>query len=71
MPLYRTSGKILVVDDEPLIRIYLRDIIEAYGFTAVEAGDADAFYEVVAKDNDRRRICGLSPIYTILSLLGQ
>jgi len=38
---------------------------------AVEAGDADAFYESVAKDRDRRRICGLTPIYTALSVLGR
>ncbi len=33
---------------------------------AVVAGDARAFYESVAKDGDRRRICGLSPIYTLV-----
>jgi hypothetical protein len=38
---------------------------------AVEAGDADAFYEAVAKDGDRRRICGLTPIYTALQVLGR
>jgi predicted class III extradiol MEMO1 family dioxygenase len=37
---------------------------------AVEAGDADAFYAAVAKDGDRRRVCGLTPIYTILNVLG-
>jgi hypothetical protein len=38
---------------------------------AVGTGDPQAFYESVAKDGDRRRICGLSPIYTLLSVLGQ
>jgi AmmeMemoRadiSam system protein B len=33
---------------------------------AVEAGDADGFFESVRRDGDRRRICGLSPIYTLL-----
>ena len=33
---------------------------------AVEAGDADGFFESVRGDGDRRRICGLSPIYTLL-----
>ena len=33
---------------------------------AVEAGDADGFFESVRRDRDRRRICGLSPIYTLL-----
>jgi len=36
----------------------------------VEAGDADAFFDSVRRDNDRRRICGLSPIYTLLRALG-
>jgi MEMO1 family protein len=36
---------------------------------AVEAGDAVAFFESARRDNDRRRICGLSPIYTLLRTL--
>jgi AmmeMemoRadiSam system protein B len=36
----------------------------------VAAGDAEAFFESVRRDNDRRRICGLSPIYTLLRALG-
>ena len=36
----------------------------------VEAGDADGFFESVRRDNDRRRICGLSPIYTLMRTLG-
>ncbi len=35
----------------------------------VEAGDARAFFESVAADRDRRRICGLSPIYSLLRVL--
>jgi MEMO1 family protein len=37
---------------------------------AVEAGDAAAFFENARRDNDRRRTCGLSPIYTLLRALG-
>ena len=37
---------------------------------AVAAGDPGAFYGAVAADADRRRICGLSPIYTFLRALG-
>jgi AmmeMemoRadiSam system protein B len=33
---------------------------------AVEAGDADAFFDDAARDGDRRRVCGLSPIWTLL-----
>jgi len=36
----------------------------------VEAGDANAFFDCVAADEDRRRICGLSPIYAVLHALG-
>ena len=36
---------------------------------AVAAVDSRAFYESVAKDGDSRRICGLSPIYTLLRCL--
>ena len=34
---------------------------------AMEAVEAASFYEVVLAENDARRICGLSPIYTLLS----
>lgn len=37
---------------------------------AVEAADARAFFESVERDDDRRRICGLSPIYALLRTLG-
>jgi hypothetical protein len=36
---------------------------------AVERADADAFFESVARDGDRRRICGLSPIYSLLCMI--
>lgn len=36
----------------------------------VQAGDAEAFFESARADNDRRRTCGLSPIYTLLRALG-
>jgi AmmeMemoRadiSam system protein B len=36
---------------------------------AVEAGDPRAFFAAVAADGDRRRICGLSPIYALLRAL--
>jgi len=37
---------------------------------AVERADADAFFASVARDGDRRRICGLSPIYSLLRMVG-
>ena len=36
---------------------------------AVEAADAEAFFECARRDHDRRRVCGLSPIYTLLRAL--
>jgi hypothetical protein len=36
----------------------------------VEAGDADAFFESAARDGDARRVCGLSPIWTLLKATG-
>jgi AmmeMemoRadiSam system protein B len=36
---------------------------------AIESGDPAAFFEAVAADGDRRRICGLSPIYSLLRVL--
>ena len=37
---------------------------------AVEAGDADAFFENAARDGDARRVCGLSPIWMLLRATG-
>jgi hypothetical protein len=38
---------------------------------AVEAGDADAFFDDAERDGDRRRVCGLSPIWTLLRANGR
>ncbi len=38
--------------------------------TTVVAGDADAFFRTIQAERDRRRICGLPPIYLTLRLLG-
>jgi hypothetical protein len=37
---------------------------------AVEAGDAGAFFDEAARDGDRRRVCGLSPIWSLLRATG-
>ncbi|MBI1848641.1 MAG: AmmeMemoRadiSam system protein B [Candidatus Rokubacteria bacterium] len=36
---------------------------------SITGGDARAFFDAVAADNDRRRICGFSPIYALLRTL--
>jgi hypothetical protein len=38
---------------------------------SVCAGDSRAFYQQIADEQDRRNVCGLSPIYLTLRLLGQ
>jgi hypothetical protein len=38
---------------------------------AVSDGDPRAFFDAVARDGDRRRICGYSPIYATLRVLGR
>jgi AmmeMemoRadiSam system protein B len=35
------------------------------------AGDAEAFYQRIKADDDRRNVCGLAPIYLTLRLLGE
>ncbi len=59
-------------DAEPVSAAVLREVEHADRamLEAVTAGDARGFYESVARDGDRRRICGLSPIYTLLRTLG-
>jgi predicted class III extradiol MEMO1 family dioxygenase len=49
----------------------LREIEEAdrQMLAFVEAGDAEGFFRAVAKDGDRRHICGLPPIYVMLRIL--
>jgi AmmeMemoRadiSam system protein B len=39
--------------------------------STIASGDAEAVFDVVKRDGDRRRICGLAPIYLALRLLGE
>lgn len=49
----------------------LREVADADRemLAAVEAGDSEAFFHSVAGGGDRRRICGLPPIYAALRVL--
>ncbi len=38
---------------------------------AIAAGDANRFYEAIARVNDRDRVCGFAPIYLLLRYLGE
>lgn len=55
------------VSPEDLRRIEAEDRLL---LATVTAGDAGAFFESARSDGDRRRTCGLSPIYAALRLLG-
>ena len=37
---------------------------------ALEQVDAAGFFQQIAKDNDRRRVCGFAPMYTFLETIG-
>jgi AmmeMemoRadiSam system protein B len=59
-------------DPEPVSQVE-RGRIEAEDramLAAVETGDAAAFFESARRDGDRRRVCGLSPIYALLRATG-
>jgi hypothetical protein len=58
-------------DPEPNTAESLRDveILDRNMLSEVVAGDPLAFYGAVSFDGDRRRICGLSPIYAFLRAL--
>jgi hypothetical protein len=58
-------------DPSPVTPARLRQIEAADRemLAAVESGDAEGFFRSVARDGDRRHICGLPPIYAALRLL--
>ena len=58
-------------DSRPMTPGQLREVADADRemLAAVEAGDAEALFRAVARDGDRRRICGLPPIYAMLRIL--
>lgn len=58
-------------DPDPNTEISLANVERADRtmLEAVVAGDARGFFAQVAADRDARRICGLSPIYSLLRLL--
>jgi AmmeMemoRadiSam system protein B len=55
-------------DPRPVTPGQLREVAEADRemLASVEAGEPEAFFRAVARDGDRRRICGLPPIYACL-----
>ena len=59
-------------DPEPISPEELKRVAREDGemLATVEAGDAAAFFDSAARDGDRRRICGLSPIWALLRATG-
>jgi hypothetical protein len=58
-------------DGEPITEDFLK-WVEAEDDRLVErlaARDAPGFFHEIAKDQDKRRICGFSPLYTLIHLL--
>ena len=58
-------------DPRPMTPGQLREVadVDREMLATVEAGDAENFFRSVARDGDRRRICGLPPIYAALRVL--
>jgi hypothetical protein len=58
-------------DAVPLTRSRLEEVErgDAEMLENIRRADADGFYRQVMADSDARRICGLAPIYFVLSLL--
>jgi AmmeMemoRadiSam system protein B len=58
-------------DAEPVSRWLLArvDRADREMLAIAAAGDAEGFYQNVMGDGDRRRICGVAPIYSLLRLL--
>jgi two-component system, response regulator PdtaR len=54
---------IMIVDDEPLIRMHARQIVEQAGYSAVEAADADHALELLSDD-------GVSVVVTDVQMPG-
>lgn len=49
----KRAKRILIVDDEPLIRIYIRDVLEEAGYVVAEAAGADEAMLLLANDHIR------------------
>ena len=58
-------------DRQPLDEVAKGKLSEedAISLNAIDSGNADAFLEVSRSESDKRRICGLPPIYLLLKLV--
>lgn len=46
----QTGGTVLVIDDEPLVRMLVVDVLEELGYTALEAGDGPDGLKILRSD---------------------
>jgi DNA-binding response OmpR family regulator len=46
------SGRILIVEDDPIIMQLVKDVVVEEGYSAVSAQDGGQAYRILAKDND-------------------
>ena len=44
------GGRVLVVDDEAMVRMLVREVLDDFGFTSLEAGDGAAALEILRSD---------------------
>jgi len=44
--------KVLVVEDEPLIRLGMVSLVEEWGYVTLEAGDADEAIRIIEREGD-------------------
>ena len=59
-----SKGVILVVEDEPLIRLSTVDTLEAAGYEVIEAGSADAAIKILEAHPDIRLVFNISYLAT-------
>jgi CheY-like chemotaxis protein len=50
LPRSEQGETVLVVDDEPIVRMLITDILEDLGYTAIEAGDSASGLEILQSD---------------------
>src|SRR5438045_283851 len=67
---YDTPLGAAAVDVDFVERLSARAGQDCFAAEGAPAGDADAFFDDAARDGDARRVCGLSPIWTLLRATG-
>ena len=61
---YKAQQTVLIVDDEPIIRMYVRDVLENAGHAAKEASNAQDALKLIAED-------GITLVVTDIEMPGE